>query len=377
MSSMNPTRLSDRELEAEVTRLAHSEREVTAALIAHLAELYGRRLHERAGYDSLFTYCVRALRLSESAAYDRMKAAKVARRYPMILGLLADGGLNLTTIRLVAPHLTQANHRELLAAVSGKRKRQVPEVLAGWFPQPDVPTSIRKLPTVPPSTVAAPINAFAPGPLCDVLAAVPVPRLPAPAPREPVRPLSPDRYQITFTATGSVREKLELAQDLLRHAIPHGDPAQVIERALDVLVEELVKRKFAVTECPRESRGQAEDSRNIPAEAKRAVYVRDRGCCAYVAPDGHRCGARSFMEFHHVQPHGARGKPTVDNISLRCRAHNQYGAEVFYGPGKQYVPANIVKEQAASYDGVKPHTFSFRNENTELAEDHHDGRAVG
>ena len=79
MTTTIPSRLSDGELVAEVARLAGCEREASASLVAHLAELYGRRLHERAGYASLFTYCTDALRLSEHEAYDRMRAAKVTR----------------------------------------------------------------------------------------------------------------------------------------------------------------------------------------------------------------------------------------------------------------------------------------------------------
>ena len=56
MNTMIASRLSDDELVTEVTRLAGCEREATASLIASLAELYGRRLHERAGFSSLFTY---------------------------------------------------------------------------------------------------------------------------------------------------------------------------------------------------------------------------------------------------------------------------------------------------------------------------------
>src|SRR5713226_1801228 len=98
MSTTIPSRLSDRDLVAEVARLAGCERDATASLIAHLAELYGRRLHERAGFSSLFTYCTEVLRLSEQEAYDRMKAAKLARRFPAILELLTSRRINLTTV---------------------------------------------------------------------------------------------------------------------------------------------------------------------------------------------------------------------------------------------------------------------------------------
>jgi len=151
MSMSDVERLTDGALEAEVLRLATCERRATASLIAHLAELHGRRLHERAGFASLFTYCMEVLRLSEHQSYDRMKAASVSRRYPQVLAWLASGELNLTTVRLLAPHLTPANHDELFAAARGQRKRKVQEMLAALFPQPDVPFSVRQLPVRSPA----------------------------------------------------------------------------------------------------------------------------------------------------------------------------------------------------------------------------------
>ena len=293
MSTEALSHLSDRDLLAAVSRLATGERDANVSLIAHLAELHARRLHQQAGFSSLYTYCIDVVGLSESEAYDRVKAAKLVRRYPAVLTLLAAGQINLTTVRLVAPHLTPGNHEELLIAACGKRKRELQELLAERFPQADVPFSI-------------------------------------------VHSLSPGRYRVTFTANASTYEKLQLAQDLLRHVIPSGDPAPVLERALDVLLEALLKEKYAATDHPRARRGQAEDSRNIPAEIKRAVHLRDRGRCRYVGLDGHRCGERAFVEFHHVRPFAAGGPCTVENIELRCRAHNVYEADTFFLPAREY-----------------------------------------
>jgi hypothetical protein len=60
--------------------------------------------------------------------------------------MLGEGALSLATVRLLASHLTAENHQELLAAAAGKSKRQVEELLVRYFPQPDVPDSVRKLP---------------------------------------------------------------------------------------------------------------------------------------------------------------------------------------------------------------------------------------
>ena len=117
---------------------------------------------------------------------------------------------------------------------------------------------------------------------------------PVPARRAVLRPLTPDRYEIRFTASAQTREKLRVAQDLLRHAIPSGDLAEVIDRALTVLLKDLARKKFAATERPRASRGTAPG----------------------------------------IHPHRARGEGTTENIRLLCRAHNAYESELFYGHGR-------------------------------------------
>src|SRR5258706_90213 len=131
-------------------------------------------------------------------------------------------------------------------------------------------------------------------------------------------------------------QKLHAPQGPLRHNIPSRDPAQIFERALDVLVTELVRERYSSTDRPRASRGQADDSRNVPAEVKRAVHIRDLGRCAYVGPDGHRCGERAFVEFHHIRPYAAGGPSPVDNITLRWPAPNRHEADLFFGPAREY-----------------------------------------
>jgi len=383
--STTPSLLSDRELEAEVARLARAEREATATLIEHLAELCGRRLHERAGFASLFTYCTRVLLLSEHAAYDRIKAAKVVRRYPSVLSMLTAGHVNLTTVRLLAPHLTRANHGELFDAASGKSKRQVQELIARKFPLPDVPASVRKVPVrsqpPPPAATSELPSPREPAPVRPPAAADRGVSAPTP-PRPLVLPLAPDRYRITFTASEDTTRKLELVQDLLRHAVPDGDPAEIMSRALDALLDDLLKKKFALTDRPRPAGRSDEngDSAYIPAEVKRAVFIRDGGRCAFKGTHS-GCGERALLEFHHVIPRACGGQATVANIELRCRAHNGCEVDLWFGPGKRFRRREeMADEVAATHDAIvaaaacpgrspgetgqrgRRDTFSFRND---------------
>jgi hypothetical protein len=366
------TALSDADLLAAVVCLAGRERGTTLELVAHLAELDARRLYLGAGFSSLFAYCTGVLRLSEHEAYNRIEAARAVRRFPVILERLGDGSLNLTTIRLLSPHLQPENAATLLAAASGKSRRDVEELLAGHFPRPFVAASIRKLPgarptvgllvpstrtgTSDPQTAmdsesqagASSSPLLVPPASADVrcLAGEEAER-PASSPRgashsspaaQPasrralVTPLAPDMYKIAFTARAETREKLQRAQDLLRHQIPSGDPAEIIDRALSALLDVLARKKVGATARPRPGGDTARGSRHVPAEVRRAVWRRDGACCAFVAKSGRRCAERGFLEFHHEVPFAVGGEATERNISLRCRAHNGYEAWIDFGP---------------------------------------------
>jgi hypothetical protein len=349
MITFNDTHsLVDDELISRVKSLAARERGATAELVAHLAELDVRRLHEAAGYSSLFTYCRDVLLLSGDEAYNRVAAARAARRFPVILERLMQGTVSLTAVRLLAPHLTEANHLDVLESARGRTRLQVEEIVARLAPKPDVPASVQKLPAIAaprPETAAATAGVAVAEPAAAdrprINAAEPMALEPAhAAQRAIVNALSPDRYKLQLTIGGDTLEKLRMAKDLLRHALPSGDDAAILDRALMLLVTDLVKKKFAATDRPRvasdteasrgtDASGESPESaasklRYIPAEVARAVFLRDFGRCAFVSKDGHRCGERAFLEFHHVRPYCVGGPPTVGNIELRCRRHNQY-----------------------------------------------------
>jgi hypothetical protein len=148
-----------------------------------------------------------------------------------------------------------------------------------------------------------------------------------------VAPLAPERFKLQLTISRKTRERLEEARDLLAHQVPDGDLAEVVDRALDLLVRELRRRKYAETEAPREPRpvDGKDGTRHIPHHVRREVARRDGHQCSFVAENGQRCPARRMLEFHHIDPHAQGGPPTSSNITLRCRAHNGYAAESDYG----------------------------------------------
>ena len=375
--------LSDHDLLARLVRLASAEREASAELVAHLAALELRpSVYAALGHGSLFDYCTAALRLSEDAACSRIAVARVCRRFPAILDALASGDVSLTSVRLLAPHLTSENHREVLARACGRRRPGIEALVAELAPRPDVPTSVRKLPAPSPVTTPSVPKALPPPPVESSQAwpspPVPPPAVPSasvppaavaspavpsrgvlapPAHRPIVQPTSPERYRVQFTMGKESHDKLRRLQDLLRREIPSGDAGKIFERALDLLLEKVEKAKLGVPAKAAAPHGKAaatppkaapsrsirpetdsppaqsaRKSRYRPRHVDRAAWTRDDGQCGFVSKDGRRCTERAFLEFHHIQPFALGGPATVENISLRCRRHNQYEADLVFGP---------------------------------------------
>jgi len=139
--------VSDAVLLRDLAALASQDRNTTAALLAHIAEVDARRLYVPAAYPSMFLYSVHELRLSESAAFRRIQAARTAREYPSIFPALAEGRLNISAVIMLAQHLTPETADELLAAASLKTKAEIQELLAQRFPRADIPGRVRRIPS--------------------------------------------------------------------------------------------------------------------------------------------------------------------------------------------------------------------------------------
>src|SRR5712691_6185221 len=348
--------LSDHDLLTRLTALAGREREATVELVAHLAALDARpAVYLAQGFGSLHGYCTQALRLSEDAACNRIGAARACGRFPVILDLLASGEMSVTSVRLLGRHLTPDNHQVVLEKAKGQTLKQIDVLVATLAPQPDARSLVRKVRSLAPA---------APAPTAGIATSVPSQPLlvttasppPVAEPRPVIRPTAPERYRVQFTIGEATHEKLQRLQALLRREIPDGDAGAIFDRAITLLLAQVESRRLGVTPRPRSRppirRETDEDairtpprpSRDVPRAVKRAVWRRDGGQCAFVSTTGPRCIERTFLEFHHVRAYAKQGPATVENISLRCRRHNQYEGELIFGPHG----ASIVREAAGT-----------------------------
>ena len=310
------------QLQQEAVLYLEQERHAIAHLLARIGAVDALQHHLAAGYSSASAWCKGVLGVSSDVAERRVRQARLARRFPQIFAMLEDGRLEVSHLNLLAPHLTPENAGDLLTAAARKSWFEIETLLVEHAPKLDLPAQSAPLESRVRHDETKP-------------AALRVEELSGPRPMVPrprIEPLSPQRYAWQLTATQQMQDDLQRAQELLGHAVPGGDMTQILARALRVLVQQEEKRKSAATDRPHRARA-SNNPRHIPAHIRRHVWRRDGGRCTFVGESGHRCEARTRLEFDHVEPVARGGQTTVANLRLRCRAHNQFAAERAFGKG--------------------------------------------
>src|SRR5688572_12573179 len=221
-----------------------------------------------------------------------------------------------------------------------------------------------------------------------------------PEPASPPR-LEPQRYKVQFEAGEEYVELVEKAKALLSQTASRVDLGELHLRAMRVLVTELERKKHAATDRPRQrvahqartlpptpsvaesapdgqlAAGDAAQSSNdleprselehgsecprqrrqrgrqVPAALRRAVFERDEGRCTFRSDSGERCRETAHLELHHLVPFARGGEHRLDNLTLRCRAHNALAAEQDFGRDFVALARDASRHEAwAAYEAV-------------------------
>lgn len=244
------SRKTNEELFAGLCDLDGREALMLAQILAHLATLDERKAAEELAYPSLFVYCTRKLGYSEAEAYLRIRAARAGRRYPRILTMIARGGIHVTAVARIAPHLTPENYRSVLRKAGRRTQEELDRLIAELAPQAEKRPVIRALstgsnaplPAVPKDSLfAAPASSTppasgSPAEACSVPtddSAGPESRSAgAASPRAPA-----GRVLFNFVADEAFRAKFKRARELMWHRYPRGLPEEIFDAALEALLD--------------------------------------------------------------------------------------------------------------------------------------------
>jgi hypothetical protein len=367
----------------ELKTLLRTEQSAMADFLVALADFDARRGWEPLGHANFFAFLHVELKLSKGAAYVRLSAARLIQSHPEALAPLRDGRLCLSSVGELGRVATPANFDQVLPRFFGCSSREAREVAAAIAPRQAPPQRVQITRVAQPTWPAPPQErslpatspvvelrlAPAPAAVAEALTlAAPVdsesvrahePTGPAPSRAAPLRddvePLTADLRRLHITVSRQLPKKLEAAQTGLGHATPGASLEQVIDAAVDLLLEKQaksrgqVKRPRAVvptlsetaTPAPtpnsdgtvseppahrREGRRKA-----IPAAVKRAVWARDGGRCSWPLDGGGCCGSTHRLELDHIVPWADWGGETEANLRLTCAAHNRLAARQQFG----------------------------------------------
>jgi hypothetical protein len=358
-----------------------------------LADFDRRRGWEALGHANLFSFLVVELRLSKSAAFYRKSAAELLQDFPEVIEPLREGRLCLSTIAELAKVLTEENRAVVVPRFFGLSAREAQELVAELQPRPVPSTRMvvtRVLdramtalaitqPLLTFATLTAPAAEPQPdstalgihpteAPLSRVLTSdfangggmddqacrLPASRddvLPILPKRDEIVPLTADVRRVHFNVDKQVVRKLEAAREGLSHAIPGATMEQVLEAALDLLLEKQarargqVKRPRAAVATPTATSTPTPTSTPteppphrrsgprapIPAAVRRAVWARDGDHCTWPLDGGGCCGSTHRLELDHIIPWAEWGPSTVENLRVVCGRHNSLAARQLFG----------------------------------------------
>lgn len=301
---MELRQLTDEELLSRLGALAAQEREDTANLVEHLAELDRRGIVADTGCATLHDYCTRVLKCSDAAAFLRIRAARAARKTPRVIEDLRSGAIHLDAVMRLFPFMTEDGGEKLLDLASGASKREVLSLVASLSHQKPPERDIIR-----------------------VVAAEPQSSDP-----EVIPP--PSRVRFTFTADGEFQGMLDQLKSLRRHRFPEGRLEDILKESVAGSLARLVPVAPIRAIAPKRAAAAParKRSRWVPKSIKAEVWARDGGRCVFVSSAGIRCGSSEFLEYDHIVPWAVGGKTEASNLRLLCRPHNQRRAVKRSGP---------------------------------------------
>ena len=368
--------LSDEALLAQALGHARGEREQTAWLVAHLAEIWRRDLALKRGYSSLHRYAREALGLTDAMAWERVSAARLALEIPETIERLARGELTLAAAgelwktfreQKSAPQAEPLRgglepELRLLPGVAAGASALVPPAVAQAAPTPaQTPPSLsgaekRELFTKVLGKSRRESEAVLQAWREERAGGVAPPRRP-PGTRTPRR----EWTEIGLNLSAGELALWDRLRDLLSHRLGSRDPHDVLSWLVELGLDKVdpvrqearaekrrtraeasrgsagaktERHENAAPRCPEQetahrarrvvSAQRAQRREAISVSLRREIWIRDQGRCQHEDPlTGRKCGATAFLDFDHAVPVSAGGPATLANLRLACASHNR------------------------------------------------------
>lgn len=266
--------LTDEMLINEAIVIAKNEREMTLQMLHHLKEIEQRKLYSDLKCTSLFDFCVRILKYSESSAYRRIQASKLVTNIPEVGDKIVDGSLSITNIALVNQYFKEnkivdtAEKKKILGEVENLTKS----------------SCIKKLFELSGNEAHE---------------------------SDSSERVSHDKTKVSMILSNETLLELQKLKELLGEELSYD---ALMKLMVQTTIEKVEKQKFKVQKT--QSRlSPVKTVRTVSNEVKREVYLRDKKCTI--------CGSRKHLNYDHRVPWALGGGSSSDNIRLLCSNCNQ------------------------------------------------------
>lgn len=270
--------LTDRELVTKLKSYTQEERRLTSLVLEYLQEVDRRRLYADYGCSSLWEFCVKELKYTEGAAARRIHSMRLLREVPDLKHDIVAGTHSLMSLAQ-AQVFFRAEQRQHGIRFSTQQKIKV----------------LKRLENKSARECAREL---------ELLATNPKPRI---------------QYV-------EVNEELITKLMRIRELRSHAQPAASDAELLHYIADEFLKRADPTRKQPPKRKlppalkPVSQPKRQaIPLAVRRQVWQRDNGRCT-------ACGTRHFLELDHIRPVSRNGTNNLENLRLRCRAHNHRAA---------------------------------------------------
>lgn len=395
-------KMSDNDLHLSAVEMAEKERRVTLVLLKHLNEIERRRLYSKFCVSSLHAYCVKELKMDEGTAGRRVSAARLLREIPVIEEKILSGSVTLTSIAQAGIFFRKEAVRgrrfsvdekqELVFDLENKSTREVDRLLISKSETPEIHFKEKIIPKTETTTEVRlhldeeTMSALSrlkeiwshANPYAGFAEVIKRAAKEAVEKHDPLKKAerSENRLLKRQQSDGKDARSLEAEQGLERSEgrlvkqksssemskeIPNKSSSEKQQKLSDEIpVRSSIERrqrslndsKEASNEMPNQAQHKISKTEPIlglftsaqkcsKAEIRREVWRRDKAQCTYQDPrTGERCSAKHFIEEDHILPKAMGGEYTIENIRLRCRAHNQRHAIDCYGEGKMQAYLN-------------------------------------
>ena len=326
---MHHAHLTEEELVSQLASLCLEGKRLVARVIEHLMAIEDRDVHLKAACDSMWSFCIKRMKMSEGEASRRLNAVRLVRRFPTLLARIGRGEIHLSALKLAGPHLDESNAEQIFDAMTFKTKSEVREVLARLFPRPDVPSLELEVPGTLPMSEGRDIPDVSSGKKVTAR----------------IEPLSSTSYLVQLTMTKEGYATYQRAKQLMSHRVPDGDPVKIIEAALKELVTKLEKERLGKTSRPCTKQRPTKPG-TIARATRREVFDRDGFQCTYVDAQGRRCECKKRLELDHIVPRARGGSDEASNLRVRCRPHNRMWAEEVFGKERVAQAIELRREES-------------------------------